>query len=734
MEKHHTSRQRLKSNIKAQLQHLIDTRFAPDERKLIFWFDPNRTFQKAFRRIKLEGFTKVGLTESNEISTKIWLETEGIDKNAVIYCPFEERPPKEDPLRDLVHQGQRFAADQVSLLMLRLDLTNPECHSVLSALPDDFFLKEKAWFKKLSPMLFRTMTGEELRKAMLFSLAGVSHLDAFHDVLIALFEEGPEFGALWRIWQAYNKLDGIFWALMKNEFGCSKCTHIWEIAANLFISAWAGKSDISNVYGTWVTSQPNQALAFIKYWRQQSLVSFNAFAEIVQKQLHIEEHLDTIRVENWAFSDVLPLFENLRLRKVIQCQLGDHMKEARVWLENCSFSDSTSIRLLRSSQSFFEAKAHFLDDSRKSPFYQAYTDSHYRVDQCYRWFYVIWDEHKDWNEAEHQLREKVEHGYVCQFLAKCSARWWQCLEKFGSWENWPKGLPREHQHYFAQHVLNAYRPVRTYVVISGALRYEAGMELADALDKMPGETSCEPMVAVIPTCPELGNAALLPKKNPRESISYLGKGRVAVDGMSSWGVANKAKIVQAKWPDGTAIRYKDFVGMSRARAKTWQRDYRTIYVFHDVISRTSTAKTKHKVFRAVGKAIQELKGFVRRAVALSATNVLITTDHGFLCQRSKQEYLENVKVPKSDPKSVLEGNERFTLGSELMPLNNRAFINMSYLLGQKTKLKALLAADPTLFSQPENHSGLVHGGASLQEVVLPLIRYKHKKGASRRAS
>ena len=713
------------TKIQANLEHLIATHFQGDGRKLIFWFDPEQNFGEDFAAVALAGFEKIQLHDHNQVTTKFYLETEGLDQDALIYCAYAQKPAKEDPLFDLVCQGQCFAADRMSLLMTELGLGDQGCREVLASA----FFNSQQRLDKLRPLLTATMTAGDLQKAMLYSLAGIRDLRRPELLLVAVFSEGLERGPLLEEWHKFG-MENVFWDLIRLTFGYGKSASLRELAVHLCISAWAAEGHgIPENRQTCVMAQPNQAALFIDHWQQDDPEAYRQFGQKVETVLQIKEALLEMTPAHWVHSRVFPCFERAVVEKVMQLQQKDAIDQAREWLEYRPQSQHLSTGLLKPAQIFFEALAEFNRDFQSEKLYASYAERHYRVDQAYREFFTCWDEQPQWPEEEHQLSRNIEQRYIQQFLPRCAQLWEQHLTAIGAWERWPTGLPKQRQEFFAQQMVASTRNVRTYVIISDALRYEVGKSLTEVLVReLRGEASCEPMLAVLPTYTKLGMAALLPMKKPGESLAYAAKDVVTVDGISSSDSEDRARVIQAFWPDATAVRYRDFIAMSNKEGRAWQKPYQTIYIYHDDIDKTGESN-ESQTFVAAKRTIADLVNLVQRITSLNASHIWITADHGFLFQRTKMDAVDKIKVVPPE-RDILGSSRRFYLGANLEPSPNCHLLDMGYLLGKDTPVKALIARGNQRISRQGPGANFVHGGASLQELMIPLIRYQHRKAGS----
>ncbi|MFS8630847.1 MAG: PglZ domain-containing protein, partial [Bacillales bacterium] len=97
---------------------------------------------------------------------------------------------------------------------------------------------------------------------------------------------------------------------------------------------------------------------------------------------------------------------------------------------------------------------------------------------------------------------------------------------------------------------------RVFVIISDALRYEIGVELAERLNaETIGICEIQSMLGIIPSVTKLGMAALLPHK----TIDINESGQVLVNGQVSSELEHRKSILEGVTEDSIAIYYQDIL-------------------------------------------------------------------------------------------------------------------------------------------------------------------------------
>ncbi|MGZ0213561.1 BREX-1 system phosphatase PglZ type A [Tessaracoccus sp. Y36] len=343
-----------------------------------------------------------------------------------------------------------------------------------------------------------------------------------------------------------------------------------------------------------------------------------------------------------------------------------------------------------------------------------YRDDLFRIDQLYRQ-YTVASQTAEFKQPLEALNEQVENAYVTDFLSKLGISWQEQVDQIEKWKT--LGFTSQssfYDHYIAPVVRGGRK--KAVVIISDAMRYEVAEELASTIrGENKYEAKIEAMLGVLPSYTQLGMAALL----PHETLAHSeGGDPVLVDGKPSNGTLNRSKILATV--GGTAIQATDFLKMKPAERRDLYAAHQVLYVYHDTIDATGDkAVSEHRTFKAAADAIDELVDIVKKLASANATNIFVTADHGFLYQESTLAPQFNLTVKPQGDKLVVE-NRRYVLGRGLK--DDDAFrLFMPEQLGLSSDLEVQIPNSICRIVKPGAGFQFVHGGASLQEIVVPVI-------------
>ncbi|MBF9317342.1 BREX-1 system phosphatase PglZ type A [Mycobacteroides chelonae] len=351
---------------------------------------------------------------------------------------------------------------------------------------------------------------------------------------------------------------------------------------------------------------------------------------------------------------------------------------------------------------------------------QKYQSDWFRIDQQYRWFTFAYQT-AEFQQPLEALKTEVDKQYANRFLHHFGGLWQQALEPTDQWKSISLASQSK---FFDNHVAPIVKDGRTkaVVIISDGMRYEVAHELTSLIrSENRFDASLSAMFGVLPSYTQLGMAALLPQSALELHPEAL---PVLADGKPTNGTANRDKILQAV--KGHAISAADVLAMPGDELRDLYKQHQIFYVYHDRIDAAGDkAATERTVFQAAEETLRELVLLVKKWTNANATNIVITADHGFLYQDTPLEQAYYVSEPPQG-EAITKTNRRYVLGRSMKP--SPSFMTF-------TSAQAGLVGDIDIqipksihrIPQPGAGTRYVHGGASLQEIVVPVISVNKKR-------
>jgi len=115
---------------------------------------------------------------------------------------------------------------------------------------------------------------------------------------------------------------------------------------------------------------------------------------------------------------------------------------------------------------------------------------------------------------------------------------------------------------------------------------------------------------------------------------------------------------------------------------------------------------------------------------LNVTNIIITADHGFIYNRDSLESMDLIETNLLDKEQFIITNKRFIISSEKTENPNIHRFDLNLPSDSKEQLYIYTPYADLRFKLQGGGRNFVHGGSSLQEIVIPVLLYNHNKNTS----
>lgn len=702
------------------------------ERQIVFWYDAKGDFAEEVEKLQLSNAKIWRLTTTNNFLTKYTIEEVEPNVNFLIYSTDQKPDDHDNWFLDTLLFGSEFSADRISMVMNELGVAQ-SLRGVFTRY-DRFFRNKERLARFTSYNI--TDYNEQVIDAAVLSALAKQRSSNVSDSLRAIFCESlnEEENS---IWQAILKFgdEETFWQLMEREFGFDSSRQSLEnLFVGLVITAFAEqfRGTLPQTWQNHLLRRQSNSVVFIDHFMNHG-ADDERFAELVEELEHIL-HLSSY-VEGWELgeirdADIFPSLDRAIIASLLSSMLNgaenfDHYEETITIRRTKHFYPRYEIIydvLYWAIQLFRFQKEHgnFADSSAEAMF-KSYVLEYQSIDHAYRKFCLAYSQAKSF-EPLRLLNEAVENLYCNWYLPELAVRWSKLVEDELA-SNWLGLKVKRQQHFYNSYidpVVN--RKERVFVIVSDALRYEVGYELTQLLNQqLRGLSTIEPIQGVVPSYTQLGMAALL----PHQKLQLAGA-EVLVDGLVSSGLENRQKILQRKEPESTALRLPELLQMDRQTLRETVRGKYAIYIYHYTIDAIGDqAKTEDRTFEAVETALQEIVQAVQLLTKnLSEVSAYITSDHGFIYQRRALE--ESDKTPRSDLTPV-SSNRRYMLFDHQVDVPGTISVDLRYLFGSESNAVAVVPKAHNRYKLQGGGQKFVHGGASLQEIVIPLVHFSNDR-------
>lgn len=754
-----------------QIQNALARLFDEEGHRIIFWNDPEREFAITVPLLDLpEGVQVLRLDQMGAFEANIRIERDDPEGRYLLYSPTEEPDYEDDWLLDIRLYSRSFRADRASIILDQLGLANQYLREHLTARRKFFDGKQR--IHKLQSLVAPDDTDVDLDRKMIAVIVKSDQPEWF-TIIRTLFHEftltdngedialdnSPE------VWLQIEKfeIDGPFWQMAKSLFGYTEENpSLRNFLIRLLVTDFAHhlKGNIPESLAHLVLPQSGKsnAVVCLAQWRDSSSKgsSYDLLSDLVAGILKIEDQLYRFEIEH-----LLEVMTFQIVEKAIAQGLRDRVasgadainvddirqvaahRQAGHWasLNMVGSADvpreafhSVYDALLAAADFFSLRNEHRdgLDYEAAETMYHAYEREIFRFDQFYRHFCEKADiaEAKIWDILK-KLRVEVEACYVNWYLQEIAAKWGKLVDPKGGaslLSTWKIQQISSQQHFYEEKIAPRLREAerrRSFVIISDALRYEAAEELTRELNgKYRFEAELGSQLGALPSYTALGMACLLPHKK----IEYKPNGDILVDGQPVATLDQRGQILASR--EGVAIKADVLLEMKKEEGREFVKDTRVVYIYHNAIDTIGdSASTEGHTFEAVRRAIGELESVVVYVINnLNGHHVVVTSDHGFLFTESAPGEPDKSSLSDKPPNAV-KAKKRYLLGRNLDDHDSIWHGSTAVTAGVEGDMEFWIPKGANRFHFMGG-ARYIHGGAMLQEVVVPIVTVRHIKGKS----
>ncbi len=712
--------------------------------RLVFWYDPEGNEHELFDAFAEPGIQKIELA-NDELAVKYRVSRLEPEALFLIYSPAARPPVEDNWLLDLELANFVFSTDKAAMIVQQLGVS-PSLQKLVSERMG-FFRGQAERVEPLAELASPEWGESELLYAML-SVASArgrkerEKLLSLDTILVSLtVDEDRE--ERWRRIVEW-KLDGVFFERIEDEYQVSLET---PEPAGILLRLFAGAFDFQ--IGESRMAASRRAFLFIETWREKKSET-ERYESTARKMERITDaagrcaelseavlsKVDIYPCADWEIlarlSDALSasgidtaaVAAFAKKRRGTYWYLNDQDGRIKHWYEaiDAACQLEESLAELRQGAPFRALS--------KKELWESYTGQLYVIDQRYR--ETLFHARRAGSPAAlAPALDRAAKAYLNDYLAPLAKRWQNLLDADRAFD-----FARRQDTFFTAYVARHLREGRrVFVIVSDALRWEAGRELTELLvDSGRFKAECEPVLAVLPTYTSHGMAALL----PHETLSIdPATGDARVDGILPAGTEGRgkhlARFMSEKYPNtqACALSCEYFLSLSAAEAEEKLRDMGLVYLYSAKID-TAGHASDQGLPEAVDDELRWLARTVKRVAAFSRSVVLVTADHGFLYSGSARDDEYMLEVPPLPGETLRD--QRFILGTSLNEVPGLMKLD-SHEPAFAEGTSALIAKGLTKLRRKGASGNFIHGGASLQELAVPVIQVTAlKKSESRLVS
>lgn len=258
------------------------------------------------------------------------------------------------------------------------------------------------------------------------------------------------------------------------------------------------------------------------------------------------------------------------------------------------------------------------------------------------------------------------------------------------------------------------------LVLADALRYEMGRELTESLREF-GEAELGYALASLPTLTRIGMAALVPgAENGMELTAEAGKVVPRVEGEEIDGVSDRVARFRASY--GSRVLDLPIEQCRELDRRVLQQKIEgadLVLLRSQEIDLLGETDSLFHIRTMVQHLVPGLKSAIRRLATAGAEHFVVVADHGYLVRDDVSEG-HKLEVPSGE---VIEKHRRSVVGRELGRGEGYEVLDAGD-LGLGGDLDLAFPKGANVFKASGGNMAYFHGGLSLQEVVVPVLRHR----------
>lgn len=720
------------NNIDYQLaKNEIESKFLEDShRVIIFWYDETQNF---VNEVKDDIFVnaKTFIYDKNDFALKHLLEVEDTDSNYLVYFPCEKPQDKENWLLDILLHSIEYYADQVALTMRKLGLTNPYLRSIVNNYSK--FFKSEARINELKKQVSinDNISENDMMNGLLAVLTKAKSIKVESILTELIFD--IETGEKCKEIISYG-LEEYLWNQINTFANYSGEQSIFSLVKQYMMTALAKTSKIENYssfYNQYIIDSSNQAsndaLLLVDNLKNDS--RYYELQDYISNVLRIEELIQTRGIDDLGNCDVFELFDIFIIKSILtSLNVGsldydffeDIVKNNRInsyWYSKHENDYDLILEVIGFNKSI---DVEIYDNQSSEDYINMYKEKLYEIDLHFRHVILLSNQNDKYEENIEQLKTKINNQYEI-YLDKLGSYFSKSLEIKKDW-SFLGETPLRHFYNELQRI--SFK--KMFVIISDALRFEVASELYESLlmdNRLKGKAELESMIAPVPSITKVGMASLL----PNQDLNYGND--ILVDGLSSNSTAARDKILTNKNSTYAAIRYNEISKMNRAEIRDYMKDKSLVYIYHNVIDNAGEHQ-ENRVFEASKEAIKEIQSLIVKLYqTLQISNFIVTADHGYFYRDFKvDDSLKYNDVSKLKP---IELSRRYAVVNDETSLPYTLKFKLDY-MGKNNQSVII----PYSYDYFKSSGGIqyVHGGASLQEIIVPLLKISELRSGALKES
>ena len=496
------------------------------QRRVVFWYDPDREFSDDIKSLALENAKVFALTGSNNFAAKLLLHQD-TKNNYLLYCPLSYSNIEDNWLLDVELYSEEFRADVVSLWMDELHM--PQQESLRKQLQSNKkFFNAKDRRSKFAALLPEVRSSQEIYLGIMAVLTG-SKEASLQEIVKTILSDNldNESNSAYQALVSYN-CQSALQRMVSNEIGYSEGDdfNLRELARHIVVSALSKtvrEDYLAGVNHYFTGTKQAFCYDLVAEWmHSEKAAEYYEVAQEIERELQLRTLLAKLPKEELLHVDCLPCINECLLKQllsdvahnIIDVKLIELVVDARkplLWYSVYAYFYEALLAVAQ-MQSFYLQHGAGFHETNPQEIWQSYCADYYKMDAYYMDFYEQYRNVKQSSNSElddlfKQVAEVVDNLYNNWFLTNLAQNWTSAAAEQLATTGHIEGVEQQ-THFYEEHVAKA--GSRVFVIISDALRYEAAARLSKEIEQeMQGQVTLSSCQGIFPTVTHLDRKSVV---------------------------------------------------------------------------------------------------------------------------------------------------------------------------------------------------------------------------------
>ena len=727
----------------------IKERFDKAKNGILLFFDAEKEYEEELLSYQGEDF-RVLLVDENYFRIKYEIEyKKKSEEKILVYhrfaAPKDREGYMEYPLANLFFAGALLEIDEIAEMMNNYGIS---LHHKVFIQNLQKWIKPKKYQSQLLPLLSQKPFDEEALARGVVSLileekkVGANNYNAIR--VFELMNEGEE------RWIAKQKilqnlgLEQVLLRQLNYLFSIDVGDISYPSLRSLFLQL---KYNAIMIHIPETKSGDSYAkLKLYDYAMQTRITCFfrdwqddknkSKTMEEVLENLGMEVQLDKI-IQVYGVEEEYGLMTDQILEKKlyaaqnnIQISPDEIIERYSSWQNNAEdyMGQEKQVEFILNTALFYKLKKSYSDFifNTADDYLSLYSGELYLLDYHYRKAFISYKEMKE-EEKEHYYETFKELNKVYdQYLIDLNTPWVKEMDKH---QFSIKELNIAKQYDFYKDFI-ASSQKKKVVIISDAFRYELAKDLVDMMSPdIHNQITCTAMLSAMPSYTNLGMSNLLPNDGIKAEISE-GNIDYSIYNIKTTS-SNRGKILHKAEPSSAVIDFATLSKLSRDEGRDFFRDKQIVYVYHNWMDAIGDRKvSEYYTFESSQQCITQLYNIVKKLYnTFNIGQVFITADHGFLF--NYKEISEATSQPFPEMEHILKEHTRFAIVKDDFTPHDTYRFPLANTTNIETDAQVVIPKTINRFQKKGNFGmQFVHGGVSLQEIIVPVLEVKRVSGSN----